>query len=98
MVLETKTQKDLDDIRVITNSVLNKMDSGDLAVKDDVILCHWGSAMLQLSVSDLDSIDRVVALSQWASLAFTDKTRRDQAKRFLCKFGENFRIIIKINF
>ena len=75
----------MDDIRVVTNSVLTKMDSGEIARRDDVILCHWGSAMLQLSVSDLDSIDRVVALAQWAALAFTEKARRDQAKCFLCE-------------
>ena len=86
MVLESKTDKSLEKIKLEVESLLAKLNTGEIAERDDIILCHWGSGMLQLSVSDLDSIDRVVALSQWASLAFVQKTRRDQAKCFLCKF------------
>ena len=86
MVLETKTAKDVSDLAKKVDSFWSKLEAGEIAEKDDVILTHWGSAMLQLSVSDLDSIDRVVAISQWASLAFKEKARRDQAKCFLCKF------------
>ena len=85
-MLETKTDKNLDDIKLNVDSVLAKLSTGEIAERDDIILCHWGSGMLQLSVSDLDSIDRVVALSQWASLAFVQKSRRDQAKCFLCEY------------
>ena len=67
------------------SSITRKLNSSDWALRDDVILVHWGSALLQLSTSDRDSLDRVVALSQWASMAFSDKARRDQAKCFLSK-------------
>ena len=85
MVLETKMEQDFKDIKSKIDPIVERMDSGDVALHDDIILTHWGSAMLQLSVSDLDSIDRVVGISQWASLAFNEKARRDQAKCFLGK-------------
>ena len=85
-MLESKTDKTLDEIKSKVDSFVAKVGTGEIAERDDIILCHWGSGMLQLSVSDLDSIDRVVALSQWASLALVDKSRRDQAKCFLCKY------------
>ena len=79
-------EQDLKDLGSKIDPIMEKMESGNIALRDDIILTHWGSAMLQLSVSDLDSIDRVVAISQWASLAFSEKARRDQAKCFLCKY------------
>ena len=85
MVLETQIKKDVSEIKEKVDLCESKLGSGEAAGKDDIILTHWGSAMLQLSVSDLDSLDRVVAISSWAALAFTTPARRDQAKSFLGK-------------
>ena len=90
-MLETKLEQEVKDLNSKIDPIVERMASGDIALHDDIILTHWGSAMLQLSVSDLDSIDRVVAISQWASLAFSEKARRDQAKCFLCKSTKNSR-------